>query len=166
MRKQDVTNKEQLEEYYNKCRKIKFSEEKDKPKSIEEIFYRLNGDRESTFYTRGGNHCIQKNNSFWFKKMRSLDDFIILCKYYFPEITVKEILQFVENYYMNCTKNSAMAFKFSYCSNIRKSNFWGKTYYYNINDFYAKKIRTLGFLNFNGILKELIKKEDVEVGKN
>ena len=168
MNKKDVTDLEELEEYYDTCRKIKFHKDTEIPKSIDEIFKRLVEEYESTFYIRDGNHCIQNKTQWRRGKFRSVDDLIIICKYYLQSDII-DILKYIENYYIKGKENKLRLHNFSYCGNIRKNNFWSKTYYFYINNFYNMRFTNNGFINFpyNISVKNILennKKEDDEVG--
>lgn len=121
MNKKQVKTKEDLEEYYNKCRKIKFVEGTDKPKNTLQVIKRIldyDGSSERTVFTRGGHNC-------YVDKSRSLDDIIKIVKYYYPKKTIKDIIAAILKYQKSFDYN----FCFAYCPNIRKSNFRGRAWY-------------------------------------
>jgi hypothetical protein len=122
MKKSEVNTKEDLEDYYNTCRKIKFRNDTEVPKSIRSILKRIldyqDGESEATVFSREGHHCHKD-------KSRSLDDIIRLCKYYFPKHTVKQVIKGILDY----QKTFANNFYFEWCPNIRKVNFRGWTYW-------------------------------------
>ena len=124
MKKSEVNTKEDLENYYNTCRKIKFRKDTEVPKSIRSILKRIldyqDGGSEATVYAREGHHCHKD-------KSRSLDDVIKICKYYFPNHTIKQIIKSILKYQKTFEKD----FYFSYCPNIRKVNFRGWAYWAN-----------------------------------
>ena len=99
MNKKQVKTKEDLEEYYNKCRKIKFVEGTLKPKNTLQVIKRILG----------------------YNKYRSLDDVIKIVKYYYPKKKIKDIIKTILKY----QKSFDYDFYFGYCPNIRKTNFRG-----------------------------------------
>src|SRR5690606_5500667 len=112
MNKKDVIAKEDLEEYYNRCRKIKFkNEDEENYNSLISIFENIYDSDFSlaTTYTKGGHHCYQG-------KIRSIDDYIKLCKYYFPDSTLKEICNTMIEYVKNYKKENP-PFRLFYCPN-------------------------------------------------
>lgn len=121
MNKKEVKTKEDLEEYYNKCRKIKFAEGTDKPKNTLQVIKRIlgyDGDSEKTVFTKGGHNCYSN-------KYRSLDDVIKIVKYYYPKKKIKDIIKTILKYQESFCYN----FYFGYCPNIRKTNFRGFSAY-------------------------------------
>ena len=117
MNKKQVKTKEDLEEYYNKCRKIKFVEGTPKPKNTLQIIKRIlgySGESERTVFTKGGHNCYHN-------KYRSLDDVIKIVKYYYPKKKIKDIIKSILKY----QKTFDYKFYFGYCPNIRKTNFRG-----------------------------------------
>ena len=121
MNKKQVKTKEDLEEYYNKCRKIKFAEETEEPKNALQVIKRLlnyEGDSERTVFTRGGHNCDPY-------KYRSLDDVIKIVKYYYPKKKIKDIIKTILKYQSSFEDG----FYFGYCPNIRKDNFRGSGFY-------------------------------------
>lgn len=125
MNKKQVITKDDLELYYSKCRKIRFEDDY-KPKDIKEILdYTLYIDysSKSTFFKRGKIHCYSC-------KFRSLDDIIKLCKFYFPNIEIKDVITGIIEYEKLISKNnSGKTLNFSNCPDIRKYNFRGTQYY-------------------------------------
>ena len=142
MKKSEVKTKEDLENYYNTCRKIKFKKDTQVPKTIRSILKRVldyqNGDSEATVYAREGNHCN-------YGKSRSLDDVIRICKYYFPNHTIKQIIKSILKYQSTFNYN----FYFGWCPNIRKTNFRGITWYSSTfgKDPYRGSFKFQGFPN-------------------
>lgn len=122
MKKSEVKTKEDLENYYNTCRKIKFRKDTEVPKSIKSILKRIldyqDGNSEATVFSKEGHHCDKNKN-------RSLDDIIRLCKYYFPNHTIKQIIKSILKY----QKTFNHDFYFGYCPDIKKTNFRGFTDY-------------------------------------
>lgn len=122
MKKTDVKTVEDIEQYYKKCRRLKFKEGKE-PKDLKEVFARLLGnDTSATCGARGGHHC---HNG----KYRSLDDYIAVSKTYFPDLTVKHIISELmynfskDKYKASTTRNEDYYVCARYCPNIRKDNF-------------------------------------------
>jgi hypothetical protein len=154
MNKSQVKTKEDLELYYSKVRKIRFKEEDLKFNSIEELFKRfVRRDINDTYYKKGSLHCNML-------KQRSIDDFIVIAKYYFPDITVKnilsELLTFLETPHNIGYDNMSYAY-ISYCSVIRKNNLW----YSAFKTSWGSKPEKIffsqnGFKNCNLTLKSII----------
>lgn len=140
MNKKQVKTKEDLEEYYNKCRKIKFAEETPKPKNTLQIIKRVlgyEGDSEKTVFTKGGHNC-------YCNKYRSLDDVIKIVKYYYPKKKIKDIIKTILKYQKSFDYN----FYFGYCPNIRKTNFRGKSWFENGSfgkNYFRSSFRFQGF---------------------
>ena len=85
MNKSQVKTKEDLELYYSKVRKIRFKEEDLKFNSIKELFARyVKRDSNDTYYKKGTQHCYAGRHT-------SIDEFIVIVKNYFTNVTVKEI---------------------------------------------------------------------------
>ena len=154
MNKKEVITKEDLEKYYNECRKIKFkNEDKENYKSLLSIFKNIHDPNYSlaTTYTRGGHHCYSC-------KIRSIDDYINLCKYYFPNSTLKEICTTIVEYVKN-HKKEYPPFRLYYCPNIRKTNLHNN-YYFDKKHVLEILLKTnfyrQGFKNCNIAFKEII----------
>ena len=114
MNKKQVKTKEDLELYYNKCRKIKFAVGREEPTSTKQVIQRVldyEGDSERTVFTRGGHNCLAD-------KLRSLDDVVKIVKYYYPKKKIKDIIGDILKY----QKTFNFDFYFGYCPNIRKTN--------------------------------------------
>lgn len=125
MKKADVRDIASLEEYYAKVRKIKFADEV-QIESIDDIYknlfmtqYGSRDGQEPTYFVRGKLHCETRRH-------RSIDDFIKLCKRYFPDLTLKDIFQFLKEKQDTLDENGYRQ-ALSYCSHIRKYNFKGLT---------------------------------------
>ena len=130
MNKKQVKTKEDLEEYYNKCRKIKFVEGTIKPKNTLQVIKRVlgyEGDSEKTVFTRGGHNCYSN-------KYRSLDDVIKIVKYYYPKKKIKDIIKSILKY----QKTFDYKFYFGYCPNIRKTNFRGISHYSTFGEYHFR----------------------------
>ena len=141
MNKKQVKTKEDLEEYYNKCRKIKFVEGTPKPNNTLQVIKRVldyEGASERTIFTRGGHNCYSN-------KYRSLDDVIKIVKYYYPKKSIKDIIKTILKY----QKTFDYGFYFGYCPNIRKTNFRGITWYSSTfgKDHYRGSFKFQGFPN-------------------
>ena len=150
MNKASVTNKEELELYYSKARKIKFADNFT-PKTIKEIFVKLNTANDSeTVYIRNGEHCEAYRN-------RSITDLILLSKKYFPDMSVKQILQDI-NKILNIKCVHLYVYT-NYCPTIKKNNFWKSNYL--THDFEERfnnvNFNNNGFPNLNLKIKNLIK---------
>ena len=156
MNKNQVETKEDLELYYSKVRKIRFKEEDLKFNSIKELFARyVKRDSNDTYYKKGSQHCYAGRN-------RSIDDFIVIAKNYFPNLTVKEILLEIKDF-----QNEKVDIGYStnyypylgYCPNIRKNNI----FYANMLSSWINKdplscvnLKENGFKNCNLTLKAVI----------
>ena len=140
MKKNEVKTKEDLEEYYNKCRKIKFAEGTIKPKNTLQVIKRIldyEDSSERTVFTRGGHNCYHN-------KYRSLDDVIKIVKYYYPKKKIKDIIKTILKY----QKTSDYDFYFGWCPNIRKTNFRGVSFYSKFgDDNYRSSFKFQGFPN-------------------
>lgn len=129
MRKIDVIDLATMDLYYDQVRKFKFHDDV-KISSLDDIYMNLfilddYRNQKATYYTRGSIHCE-------IGKYRSIEDFIKLCKKYFPEEKLKTIFLFLlakEDFYLE----QGLIQSFGYCPNIRKYNFRGlsRGVYYN-----------------------------------
>lgn len=156
MNKNQVKTKEDLELYYSKVRKIRFKEEDLKFNSVKELFARyVKGDSNDTYYKKGTQHCGTGRN-------RSIDDFIIIAKNYFPNLTVKEILLEIKDFQNEKVNTGYGTFRYAYlgyCPNIRKNNIF---YCANIPRWVNKdplscvNLKENGFKNCNLTLKAVI----------
>lgn len=141
MKKADVKDIQSLEEYYSKTRKIKFSDEV-QINSMDDIYNKLfmvqygsRDGQEPTYFMRGSLHCETRRH-------RSIDDFIKLCKKYFPETTLKDVFTFLKEKQDTLDKEG-MRQALSYCSHIRKYNFKGLTsskYAQGIENYYLNDL--------------------------
>ena len=155
MNKSQVKTKEDLELYYTKVRKIRFKENDLKFDSIESLFRKfIKADENDTYYKKGSLHC----STF---KLRSIHDFILIAKNYFPEMKVKdillELLKIINNPFVR-TGNNLFYITINYCSNIRKNNFWYSAYN---TPFWGCKLENVelsknGFTNCNLTLKSIM----------
>ena len=120
MRKKDVLKVEQVEEYYNQARKIKFADDITirNVKQIKRFLFNNEDYFPSTVYTKGGKHCIEG-------KYRSFDDYFLLCKYYFPKLTIKYFCQVLIKDEEFQAKKNGMNIYARYCPDIRKTNSGG-----------------------------------------
>lgn len=141
MNKKQVKTKDDLELYYTKCRKIKVKGDYT-PECLVDLINLIIKERPCTTYVRGGHHCHKY-------KYRSLDDVIKLCKYYFPDTTVSNILNTITKMAINKTCI------FAYCDDIKKSNFRFVSYAGNYE--FAQTSSTFeeqGFRNCNVAIAE------------
>lgn len=161
MNKKEVTSAELMETYYSKCRKIKFEDGEIIINDFEDVYKYLFGQygimspkpidypiSQPTVYNKGGYQCDSG-------KYRSIDDFIKICKYYFPEKTVKNCLEFLISKF-DYIQSQNVSINFGYCPNIRKWNIRGVYHYYlpyihHIRDYNLQDI----FPNLNLIVKKL-----------
>lgn len=123
MKKGDVRDLDTLEEYYNKVRKIRF-EDNVEINSLDDIYKSLfNSDarygivQKHTVFSRGALQCNAG-------RFRSIDDFIKVVKYYYPEKTLKEIFQYLKEQEELYQKDNLIQ-SLRYCGTIRKYNFSG-----------------------------------------
>lgn len=156
MNKSQVKTKEDLELYYSKVRKIRFKEEDLKFNSINELFARyVKRDSNDTYYKRGSQHCSPGRN-------RSIDDFIVIAKNYFPNLTVKEILLEIKDFQNEKLDIGYGTFNYSYlgyCPNIRKNNIFHASMlssWINKDPLSYVNLKENGFKNCNLTLKEVI----------
>lgn len=143
MNKKDVKEIKDLEQYYSKVRKIKFSEEieeKYKNLSLFKIFYLLTMEKEETYFVRGKLQCKKF-------KMRSLDDLFAICKYYFPKKTIKQVLSSFIKMSSHFSRKDTLVPILLYCPDIRKINFRGPGFY--AENYFNKNLRTQN--NFENI---------------
>lgn len=140
MKKSEVKTKEDLENYYNKCRKIKFIEGTEEPNSVLQVIQRVldyENDSESTVFTRGGHNCFAD-------KSRSLDDVIKIVKYYYPKKSIKDVIKTILKYQKSLEDN----FHFGWCPDIKKTNFRGYGRYSSFGDSNGRSsFRYQGFPN-------------------
>lgn len=156
MNKSQVKTKEDLEEYYSKVRKIRFKEEDLKFNSVKQLFARyVKRDSNDTYYKKGSQHCYAGKN-------RSIDDFIVIAKNYFPNLTVKEILLEIKDFQNEKVDIGYGTFNhpfLSYCHTIRKNNiFYTNTLlsWTNKDPLSCVKLKENGFKNCNLTLKKVI----------
>lgn len=154
MNKSNVKNLQELEEYYSTNRKFRFKNNF-KPENIKDVFIKLNDyENNATEGVRKGYHC---NN----KKLRSIDDLITICKYYFPKKSVKEILTEVKehlNLPVKGENGKTDHVLIGYCGNIKKHNFWHSVYLSNDNNnkYLNVKFNRNGFGNLHLTIKDII----------
>lgn len=160
MKKTDVDSIEKLDEYYNKTRKMKFGNN-EKIESIKDIYYTLYAQKiedddkktafkyaPTTYYKNGAQQCVAS-------KYRSLDDFIKICKCYFPEKPVNEFYTFLLNEEIRLKDEEEKYFCFSMCPNIRKHNIRGISSYVNYG-FIRNYNLNSQFRNLNMTLETLL----------
>jgi len=141
MKKIDVRDIETLEIYYTTTRKIKFADDV-YITSLEDIYNNLfpnkPGDKtnqQPTYFNKGAIHCH-------IYRHRSVEDFIKLCKRYFPDVTLKNCFEFL---YIKELEYDEKGFRqhLGYCPNIKKYNFRGLTsskYANSIKDYKLKDL--------------------------
>ena len=156
MNKSQVETKEDLELYYSKVRKIRFKEEDLKFNSIKELFARyIKRDSNDTYYKKGTQHCSTGRN-------RSIDDFIIIAKNYFPSLTVKEILLEIKDFQNEKVDigHGTLSYPIlSYCHTIRKNNIFYTSILSSWHDkdpLSRVNLKDNGFKNCNLTLKAVI----------
>ena len=155
MRKQDVKDISQLEEYYSKSRKIKFQEKDKNDKlikiiTVNDIIEKLLVEQECTLYVKNSVHCVTYRS-------RSFNDYFIICKYYFPKLTVKDCAKALYLYEESIKQSIEKLFNVRYCPNIRKTNTTGlthKSWNRGVND-YRFGI-DLGFNQIKPTLEQII----------
>lgn len=116
MKKSDIKDYATANKYYEGCRRIRFGLDTDDPANIEDICQRLFINKESTVYMRGGHQCNQG-------KYRSIDDYLNLCKTYFPDTTTLQAMRVFNTY------GEEKRLSIGYCGNIRKTNCHGQAYW-------------------------------------
>lgn len=137
MRKRDVKTIKDLEKYYKKVRKIKFTDEIT-IKRLKDIFEQIA--TCNTYYVRGSFQCSYYRN-------RSIDDIIRLSKFYFPKLKVKKI---IESYLEFKKDRKIVIFR---CPNIRKFvalKVYEPRYYSDTNEVH-NIIKGSGFYNFEEV---------------
>lgn len=156
MNKSQVETKEDLELYYSKVRKIRFKEEDLKFNSVNELFARyIKRDSNDTYYKKGRQHCSTGRN-------RSIDDFIVIAKNYFPNLTVKEILLEIKDFQNEKIDIGYGTFNhpiLSYCHTIRKNNIFYTimlSSWINKDPLSCINLKENGFKNCNLTLKAVI----------
>ena len=113
MRRRDVKTEQDFEILYNKER-IKF-QDYIKIRNRSDIIFELFHKRNATFGPRNGKHCVKD-------KMRSVDDYLKLCKFYYPNFTVKNNLNYIRDFVDKTKTYKGFNLKISYCPNISKHN--------------------------------------------
>lgn len=153
--KKKVTNLDELEEYYSRNRKFKFSNNY-KPNNFKELYIKFLGDHNNndTYFPNSNKlHCENNRN-------RSVDDLITITKYYFPDMTVKQILKEIDNNLSTQIRFDTSYNKYiyiSYCGNIRKNNFWYNSQPMSGNNgFTSIQLRDNGFSNLDLTINQII----------
>tara|TARA_R110000851_G_scaffold197269_2_gene348328 strand:- start:1274 stop:1735 length:462 start_codon:yes stop_codon:yes gene_type:complete len=121
MTKKDVKTVKDLEKYYSQARKIKFgliSGNEFKPKTVRDVKRLLFEQSPQTTYSRGGHHSYAN-------RYRSFDDYFLLCKNYFPKLTVKRFAEVLLKDEQLKGRNGNKVINIRYCPNIRKDNSGG-----------------------------------------
>ena len=162
MKKSDVKTIEEMEEYFKKCRKIKFKDDVN-IKSLNDVFVNLFGthgtgdykdNSVSTFYNKGSIHCEVSNN-WGGKKYRSINDFLLISKKYFPEKPATEIIKFLDSKEKEHNKEEGRGLMVAYCSQVRRYNIRGvgnNRYYKKLKDYNIDDI----FPNLDKKVEEII----------
>jgi hypothetical protein len=150
MNKKQVETKEDIENYYSSNRKFKFKDDY-QPESVKDIITKMLSKDSETVFLKGGYHCSRN-------RRRSMDDIITISKYYFPNFTVKEILNEFRN---NLNTEHEGLYKYrtvSYCGVIKKNNFYQSPYKESSNEKLFEEInfRNNGFPNCQIMIKDLI----------
>lgn len=155
MNKKQVETLKDLELYYNKCRKIKLIY--NEPIPIQQVIDEVIRKKYETYFVKGIEQCR-------IGCYRSLDDLFKVCKYYYPEISlsdiIKEIIIYSDDYSKDQEGYDKLFLEFCYCPNIRKDNFRGFTRY-SWDDNFNKRVDKIymynqGFPNCNITLQEII----------
>ena len=156
MNKQDVISSEDLELYYNKCRKVKLIHNDSLP--IQTILDEVITQKHPTYFKTGTKQCGVGH-------YRSLDDVLKVCKYYYPEMSLSNIMKEIVIYAnkfsdIKINDRDRLFLQFCYCPNIRKDNFRGLTRYSWGDDFekllHKSSMYSQGFRNCNITLQEII----------
>lgn len=153
MNKQQVHSLEKLELYYNKCRKIKLIH--NEPIPIQQIIDEVIRIKFQTYFIKGTEQC--RTGCY-----RSLDDLFKVCKYYYPEMSLSDIMKEIVIYALEFSKSEddKLFLQFCYCPTIRKDNFRGLSRYGWGDDFekilHKSYMYSQGFRNCNITLQEII----------
>jgi len=143
MRIDNIEKYEDLEIYFKKRRKIKFSDDV-KIESRKDVLLKTYDPYTSfpTFYVKGSLHCDAR-------KARSISDILLLLNYYFPDFTLRENFQYIQKFATEIPPYNDI--KIFYCRNIRKHNFHGGAYYFDYGRKFLKenRIKLIGNLNVN-----------------
>lgn len=147
-----VKNFDDLELWLKKARKIRFQETRAEIKSVEMsyLFQRFTDKKKNgTYYVRGKEHC----EPF---RARSIHDFVLLVKYYKPELTFKQILIELFKEYKRQRAARVLSRLILYCPDIRKHNFRYYTYvdHYSIHAYTYSKVKCDLLLLFPDIDEE------------
>lgn len=121
MRKHEVVSEEDLENYYKKVRKFKF--ESFVPSDIKELIERFFSKKEDTYFLNGKQQGYYGTN-------RSIDDFLIIAKYYFPENSIKEFREELKSFLKGNGLEEGI-YRHPYtmrCHHIRKQVIWMAIY--------------------------------------
>jgi hypothetical protein len=151
MNKSQVENLEDLENYYSKVRKIRFKEEDLKFNSIEELFQRyVDANKNDTYFKKGSPHCSPGRG-------RSIDDFLVIAKTYFPDVTIQEVLKQLKDIIPKPLSNNIFVYV-SYCHTIRKNNLWKTRAVSNwfLNSFSNMNFKMNGFTNCDLTVEKII----------
>ena len=154
MNKQDVISSEDLELYYNKCRKVKLIHNDSLP--IQTILDEVITQKHPTYFKTGTKQCGVGH-------YRSLDDVLKVCKYYYPEMSLSDIMKEIVIYALEFSDregNDKLFLQFCYCPTIRKDNFRGLSHY-DWGDNFNKILKSTsmhsqGFRNCHITLQEII----------
>jgi hypothetical protein len=119
MKKSNIKDDATLNKYYSEARKIRFKD--DEPvETIGDIILRLWYKNEATVYKKGSLH-VPTN------KYRSINDYLLLCKYYFPKMDVKEAMDKLVEHQKRFNDARIKKVFFRYCPDIKMTNSGGLT---------------------------------------
>lgn len=141
MRKYEVVSEEDLENYYKKVRKFKFKSFV--PSDIKELIERFFSKKEDTYFLNGKQQGYYNTN-------RSIDDFLIIAKHYFPEKSIKEFRKELKDFLKGNGLEEGMYRHplTTRCPNIRKQVIW-MALYKHTNSLEHITFRDSGFRNCN-----------------
>lgn len=115
-----VETMDQLDQWLSSTRKFRLDflrEDADtKAKSMESLYNHLIFDKCPTYFIRGSSHCEAGRG-------RSLNDLIIVYKYYNPEKSYKEIYKELIKFYISQMEKREFFLDLAYCPDIRRYNF-------------------------------------------
>ncbi len=114
MKKSDVKNVKDIENYYVNARKIRFPDDVE-IKSLDDIIENLLIKARETVRLRGGHHCRHH-------RARSFDDYFLICKHYFPELTLKDYIKALYDRESIEYIEKKLVIYVRYCPTIRKTN--------------------------------------------
>lgn len=149
--RKNVKNIEELDQWLQGTRKINFKNYfKDKKPTVEDIYKYTNSAGPSSINTYFKNGSVQAAAG----KYRSMNDIILLIKFYYPEKSIRDCIKDITVlYYAQCDAESYGP-GFWFCPDVNRHNFRGNTY--------MGRPAKRNFLNY---LKRDFKREFTGVGR-